>query len=453
MDWDRENKEGDRQERLQVVRQRHNLSLLAAAGCLLILLALGGCGSIATKHKFYEPLTAELQTGNYESVALKLETAREKGKYGKKDRFLYYLDAGLAWHYANAYDSSNLRLSEAEQTADELYTKSVSKAILANTLLNDNSLEYAGEDYEVLYTNLFSSLNYLALNKFDDAFVEVRRASDKLELLEQKYIKAHDRLVQQMREDTSSVYVEYEAKPVRFNNSAFARYLSMHMYAADGLYDDAEIDRGYFQSAFRTQPHIYDFAPPEVSYRADGQAVLSVVGLTGLAPVKEALNLRLRTDKKLKLLTVIYTDGDHANDVFTNLPLPDGLGDMYAKLSIPQLIARPSQVATVRIVANGSVLGQLQLVENVGLVANETFAARQGVILWRTILRTIAKSLTAHQVRKKLMTVGWPDGWVNWQLMLSMIYQRMPTCAVLICSPVKFMWEIFRLVREPIISE
>ncbi|MBU8933683.1 MAG: hypothetical protein KOO62_06715 [candidate division Zixibacteria bacterium] len=395
-----------------MVAARYSTLWPAAACCFLSLLVLGGCGSMATKQKFYEPLTAELRTGEYESVAQKLEAARTEGKYGKKDRFLYYLDAGLTWHYAQRYDSSILRLSEAEQTADDLYTKSISKAILANTLLNDNALEYAGEDYEVLYTNLISALNYLALGMFDDAFVEVRRAGDKLELLEQKYVEAHDRLAQQTREDSSAILVDYKPDAVRFNNSAFVRYLSMHMYAADGLYDDAEIDYSYLQSAFRSQPHIYPFDPPDIDYALDDMAMLSVVALTGLAPVKEALNLRIRADKQLNLLTIIYDDGNDANTVFANYPLPDGLGDMYAKLSIPQLKTRPSQIASVKVIVNGSVLGYLQLVEDIELIAQETFAARQGVILWRTVLRTIGKSLAAHKLKKKVDDGGL-GGWLG----------------------------------------
>ncbi len=385
-----------------------------AAICGALLLILVGCGSAVNKKSFTEPLEADLRAGNYPAAVAKIEAAKEDGKYGKKDRFLYFLDAGLAYHYASLFDSSNIRLSEAEQTADELYTKSVSKAILANTLANDNVLEYGGEDYEVLYSNLIMAINYLKLGLFDDAFVEVRRANDKLDLLEQKYVDMTERMSQEAREDTSATYVEVQAPEVHFNNSAFARYLSMHLYAADGLWDDARIDYDHMQDAFTYQPNVYPFDPPPVAYDTDSDStgVLSVVGLVGLAPVKSPLNLRIRTDEQLHLLTIIYTDSTPDNSVFANYPLPKSVGDFYAKLSIPQLAPRASHIASVQIAADSNVIGELRLIEDVNTVARTTFQARQSLILWRTVLRTIGKTLTASAIKKKV-DKGGLGGWLG----------------------------------------
>jgi len=119
------------------------------AGPLVLLLSfllLTGCGSLITNKKFYEPITVELQNGNYKA----------KKKYQNKDRFVYFIDAGLAYHYASDFEKSNQKLTKAENTADELFTKSITRAA-ASLLLNDNVLEYSGEDYEILYTNLFKS--------------------------------------------------------------------------------------------------------------------------------------------------------------------------------------------------------------------------------------------------------------------------------------------------------
>ncbi len=383
-----------------------------AAIVILLLLVCIGCGSIATQKQFYEPLTAELRAGKYQSVIAQIESARQDGKYGKKDRFIYYVDAGMAYHYAREYDSSNLRLADAERTSEELYTKSISKAFLANTFLNDNVLEYPGEDYEVLYTNLVMALNYVALNKFDDAFVEIRRANDKLDLLEQKYVDLADRFSEQSRKDTSQVYIPYTAPQIRFNNSAFARYLSMHMYAADGKYDDAEIDYRHFLDAYQSQPNIYPFEPPLVKYHDKTDAILSVVGFAGLEPVKEALNLRLRSDKKLDVLTVIYTDANVENTFFNNFPLPDGIGDIYAKLSIPQLVPLPSKVHSMRVYAGARLLGNVQIMEDISTIARETFSARQSMILWRTVMRTLAKTLASSKLKKKIDDGG-IGGWLG----------------------------------------
>ncbi len=378
--------------------------------CLLLLAGLSGCSSIATKNKFYEPITAELRSGNPDGATLMLETAREQKKYSQKDRLLYFIDAGLLNHFSGRYDSSNSKLHLAEQAAEELFTKSISRAA-ASLLLNDNVLEYAGEDYEILYANIIKALNYIMIDEFDEAFVEVRRANLKLDVLEAKYADAAQVLKRGSPDDTARVELDYEVPKVRFHNDAFARYLSMHMYAADGKYDDARIDHDYLKAAFRDQPHVYDFDMPTVSYRSEDKAILSVVGLAGLAPVKEALSLRIRTDKDLDLIQVLYDGPDSVDHEYGHFPAKIG-EDYYFKFAIPVLVRRPSVVSSMRVLVDGNQVGELQLIEDVGNVATEIFNAKKTLIYIRSVARAVAKGLQAHKMKKKADTGG-AGGWLK----------------------------------------
>jgi hypothetical protein len=385
-------------------------TVVVIIGCLLCFSVIIACGSMATKKGFYDPIIADLQRDDFNNAIKKIEAAKTKHKFGGKDRFLYYIDAGLAYHYASSYDTSNQKLTEAENAADELFTKSISRAALS-LLLNDNVLEDAGEDYEVLYTNLFKVLNYIAEDNFDDAFVEVKRANEKLNLLEQKYREASHILNEGSLGDTNRVYVNYTAEKVRFNNDAFARYLSMHVYAAEGKMDDARIDYDLLHRAFREQPYIYDFEVPEVKYHSPDKAILSIVGLAGLSPVKEALNLRLRTDKDLDLVQVLYTDPNRQDPVYGQLALPVS-EDFYFKFSIPQIVSRPSYIGRIRVSVDSIPLGELQLLEDVGSVARETFEAKKSLIYLRTVARAVAKGLAAYKAKKKADTGG-VGGWLK----------------------------------------
>lgn len=383
---------------------------LSGGAVLLFLIFLSGCGSVATRKGFYDPITVELQAGNYDAAAAGLEKARADGKFGEKDRFAYYVDAGLAYNYAGEYDSSNQRFHQAEIAAEDLFTKSISKAALS-LLLNDNALDYAGEDYEILYTNLVSALNYIALGKFDDAFVEIRRANLKLELLEQKYAEAAQILQRGSEDDTVKVEVNYDVKPVRFHNSAFGRYLSMHMYAADGKMDDARIDFDYLKQAFNAQPFIYDFEFPELKYRPEEGALVSVVALAGLAPVKEAMNLRIRTDKQLDLVQVLYTDPERKDEEYGHIPMKVS-EDYYFKFAIPTLQDRPSIIDHANVYAGDQLLGRLQLLEDVGKVARETFESKSSLIYIRSVVRAVAKGLIAHKQKHKADDGGL-GGWLK----------------------------------------
>ncbi len=369
-----------------------------------------GCSSLATRQGFYQPITAELRAGNAAAAQQMLEAARDEGNYAEKDRLLYFIDAGMLAHYAGDYQLSNEKLSVAEEAAEELFTKSVSRAA-ASILLNDNVLEYAGEDYEVLYTNLIMALNYAALGEFEDAFVEVRRANLKLELLEQKYADAAATYQRGLAKDTNNVEIEYDLPKLRFHNDALARYLSMHMYAAVGKYDDARVDFDYLDEAFRLQSHIYDFAKPDVTYYSDTAAILSIVALVGLAPIKEAISLRIRTDKDLGLVQVLYDDPSMAGAEYGHLPV-NVKADYYFKFALPTIVPRPSQVAGVEVLVDGQPVGRLQLIEDIGAVARETFEARKTLIYIRSVARAIAKGLAAHKLKKKADTGGL-EGWLK----------------------------------------
>ncbi|UCD63095.1 MAG: hypothetical protein JSW34_10085 [Candidatus Zixiibacteriota bacterium] len=378
---------------------------------LLISAALvGGCSSVATRRGFYEPITAELRSGRPDTSLAMLEAARENNKYAEKDRLIYFIDAGMLSHYAGQYRLSNDKLHLAEAAAEELFTRSVSRAA-ASLLLNDNVLEYAGDDYEVVYTNLIKALNYLQLGAFDDAFVEIRRANLKLDLLQQKYGDAAAQYRQGLKRDSAGVSFDFEVDKVRFQNDAFARYLSMHMYAADGRMDDARIDYDYLTAAFATQPHVYDFPMPEVKYRPENGVILSVVGLAGLAPIKEPLRLRIRTDKDLDLVQVLY-DGPEKEDVeYGHLPV-EVEEDYYFKFAIPVLVPRPSNVGSIRVLADDDVIGELQLLEDVSKVALETFNAKKSLIYIRSVARAVAKGLATHRWKKKVDTGGLA-GWLK----------------------------------------
>jgi len=370
------------------------------------------CSAVATRHKFYEAVVDDLRNHRYDQAAARIT----KDRYSEKDRLLYFLDAGLTRHYAGNCDTSNLNLTEAEYAAEDLFTKSISRAA-ATLFLNDNILEYAGEDYEVLYANLIKALNYVSLGKFDDAFVEIRRANEKLDLLELKYADAAARYRETPPDDTTDVNarIDYNVEKVRFNNDAFARYLSMHIYAVEGKMDDARIDHDLLVDAFRNQPHIYDFDIPDVHYYAadTGKTIVSFVALAGLAPVKEALNLRIRTDKQLNLVQVLYTDGANKDTEYGHIFFPVK-ADYYFKFAIPKMAPRTSAIGQIRVLSGSEVFGQLQLIEDVSRVAEETFKAKRSLIYLRTIARAIAKGYATHKVKENLdeKTGGGVGGWL-----------------------------------------
>jgi len=154
---------------------------------IFFTLILVSCSSISTDKQHYASINQRLAANDFEGAIKVLEETKNI-YYSKKDRVLYYLDLGLLYHYAKQYQKSNEMLSKAENAIKELYTKSISK-VLASMILNDNTLDYSGEDYEDIYINVIKALNYINLNEREEAFVEIRKINEKLNFLEDKYKK------------------------------------------------------------------------------------------------------------------------------------------------------------------------------------------------------------------------------------------------------------------------
>lgn len=305
--------------------------------------------------------------GDYYGALNYLENSRDY-LYSDKDTVLYSLDTGMLDHYAGEWQESNSRFSEAEQLIDKLYTKSVSQSV-SSFFVNDYVIDYAGEDYEDIYTNLFMALNYIHLGQTEDAFVEIRRFDSKLRDLENRY----SQLLQDGM-NSAPVYDGYTFEESQFHNSALARYISMLLYRAKGDISSATIDRRYIRNAFISQRQLYPFSEPasldEEIYVPSGMARLNVLAFAGLGPEKVAEDLRLFDRSSRYML----------------------------KISLPEIRARNSSVSYIQVTAKDkygrTYYTNLDLLENIDLIAEDTFARKQGLIYLKSVLRSGTKALT-----------------------------------------------------------
>ena len=173
--------------------------------------------SCAPSIKHYPQINQYLLSQDYDS-AYKLVQEKKK-TYAKRNAVLYYLDEGMISHLATRYNDSNQSLSRAESLMEELYTKSISKAV-ASFLISDNTIPYRGEDFEMAMVNLFMALNYVGMGNWEGALVEARKVDNKLSVINSKY-----------EEGKKNVYKE----------DGFIRFLMGALYEAEGEINDAFI--------------------------------------------------------------------------------------------------------------------------------------------------------------------------------------------------------------------
>jgi len=295
----------------------------------------------------------------------------EKNKsslYKSGDKILYYLDKGMLQHYARQYAESSKSLQEGERAVEEAYTKSITREI-STYLVNDNTRDYGGEDYEDIYINVFNALNYYHRGDQEGAMVEIRKMNNKLRYLAVKYDAAITGLQRKAIEDGTPLPQNPNAR-TQFSDSALARYLGMLFHRGAGQYDDARIDRDLLLAAFANYPSIYTNSIPESLSGEmeipDGMARLNALAFAGLSPVKQENIVRI--------------------------PLPDF---RWIKIALPEMVSRPSETHRIELVLDDGRRFRLELLEDMDAVAKETFKSRQQLIYIKTVLRATVKSASS----------------------------------------------------------
>ena len=374
-----------------------NRFIITAAAVII----LASCSTTMTKQDQYQDAAEHYASRNYSTAAAIIEGYRDTS-YKKKDRVLFYLDTGMLYHYAGEYVKSNEALTLAEQGIEELFTKSISKA-LTSGVINDNALDYSGEDYEDIYINIFKALNFISLGQKDSALVEIRRVNIKLNILEDKY--------RELIEDyNSSDNPEGKiiARKNRFHNDALARYLGLLLYRADKSFDDARIEGDEINKAFQFQSHLYTFPQPEIPAlrKEKDKAHLSVVSFTGNSPRKLAETFYLHTTDNVVWIAATSQDTDYVKHVvgFDNILMPGVEGGFHFKFQYPKMHLMGTSVDRIELEIDGTVVRELEQIEEMEKISQEIYLLKQPIVIGKTVIRTVVKNILKEKAKKEMGT-------------------------------------------------
>lgn len=366
------------------------------------VLFLSGCNLLRTDKSHYAGTDEMLAKGDYSSAIARIDAARNEA-YKPKDRVLFYLDMGMLLHWNGDYEESNEYLEMAERAIDENFTKSVSRAA-ASLLLNDNVLDYPGEDYEDIYLNLFKALNYLALNQEDDAFVEIRRIDNKVKLLDDKYGKMALEL-----SDAEEAKVPFRPGKSYFQDSALGRYLGILLYRKDAQWDDVRIDLERIDQAWKLQPDIHPFPQPDFTAEqkriTKDQARLDLIAFYGQSPEKTASTFYVHTENDLIVLATTAEDylGKQRLDDLGVIAWPDIREGYHFKFQLPSMQKIRSRVHRVEVVISDGPTAALQAIESMENAAEETFSIKKPLIYLKTLTRAVAKGLATERAKEKMV--------------------------------------------------
>lgn len=183
--------------------------------CLLATLVIVSCASYTEEVREVRSLYRQ---GSYERALKKLDELSLKEE--SKNRLLYRLEKAMILDRLGKGDEARKLLLEADKIVDELYTTSITKTA-ASFIVNDSSTDYEGEDFEKVAIHTQLALSFLGEGQLQQARVEAKAINSRLQEINQKY--------------------DADSKN-RYQNDAFALYLSGLIFEAKGEWDDAIID-------------------------------------------------------------------------------------------------------------------------------------------------------------------------------------------------------------------
>ncbi len=377
----------------------------------LVVIAFGGCSSISTSTEQYVAIDKLIAQEKYSEAASIFEKSKEE-HYDAKDRVLFWIDHGMLNHFAFQDSIAIVELQKADFAIEELYTTSVSKGV-ASMVLNDNALDYSGEDYENLYINVFKALSYYREGSEESALVEIRRLTEKFVSLERKYSEEVSSL-----NDSEEIKAKVELISSSFYSSALAHYLSMILFYNDRAYDDARISKEKLYSAFSSQKDIYNFSKPEVDklIKPSGNTKIAFLSFLGRAPLKYEYVFSIDTYKNLVVISV-QENGKWKQ--FSSLAWYGVNGGLHAKFAVPKMKRRGSIVSNVEVIVDGKHSTNLFELESLENAALETFKRDEALIYMKSLARTITKAIVNEAANKELDKQTGGGDWGNLTRMIT----------------------------------
>ena len=373
----------------------HYKQFLTVLLSLLLLLALD-CAYIQTQVGHYKDIEENLSSRLYSRAAEKIEQARSEGKYAEKDKVLYYMDMGIALHFAQRYKESNEYLEKAEIAIEENFTKSISKMAIS-FLLNDNALDYPGEDYEDIFTNIIKSLNYTHLYEQEDAMVEVKRINLKLNKLHDKYSNMAEQLSESEKIKENEENIRFVPGETNLRYSITGTYLSMLGYKSIGKWDDVDIDRKKLIEA--SSGRLEDFSKEVLSTINNSMISVYTFCFVGKSPVKVQSTLLLDYDPDLNMARIMLP-GKKNKEIHSFRYKGDD--ELHIKFAIPTIVKRKTRIQSVRTVIDGTAYLEMRMIEDLGQIAEETFKIKKPLIYLRAALRTLIKAAIDSKAKEKI---------------------------------------------------
>ncbi|WP_255501661.1 COG3014 family protein [Olivibacter sp. SDN3] len=375
------------------------------------MLFLCNCASYNSR---VAPYYKKISEGNFQEAEQNLSKIALLKK--PRNKLLYLLEMGRVSHLNGDYEASNNYFNEADRLL-EIGLSNVQDAVVG-VVLNPMAQNYKGEDFEKFMVHYYKALNYLYLQKTEDAIVEARRItlqtqeqSDKFNNRENRYTKdAFSLMLQGMiyehDRDFNNAFIAYRnAANVYLGSSDSTsygikipfglKYDVMRMAYLNGF--DSELQ--HFEQLFKI---------PYEHYIPGEGGELILFWENGLAPIKQ--------QEEILFSMIKGSDGDW---FFTNstgtiyIPVDrdvykggSSLNDVHTiRATLPRYISSAPYYSEARVEVDNETL-YFEKAEDINVLAVETLKQRYTKEIGKMLTRLAVKKTAEYVLKESAKGTG-----------------------------------------------
>jgi hypothetical protein len=388
------------------------------APTLLMAGTLTFASACATYYHTQADFNREFERGDL-NRALQALQSRDRHEHGR-NKFLYLVNNGLVLSVMGKYRESNDYFEKAYLFGEDYHKDYINE--VASYWTNPMVTVYRGEDHEHLMVLYYKALNFLKMEKYDQALVECRRLNLRLQELSDKYrspekyrrdafVHTLMGIIYQAMKDYNNAFIAYR-NALEIYEDDYARLFSLHAPQQlqydllntawwTGLYEEFEYYRDHFG--------LEDYTPQRP------EAELVFFWHNGLSPVKEEWSIDFAILTRQGNNVVFVNEAMGLNFAFMLDDDDDrsrlaGL-DIY-RVAFPRYRERPVFYRGAHIQYEGERY-PLETAEDLNRIAIHSLRERMMLEFSKGLLRAALKKATEKSLRKEDATLGALIGVVN----------------------------------------
>ena len=408
--------------------------------CVISLaISLASCATYY--HQHYD-FNSEFEKGDLPAA---LEVLQKKESLANsKSKFLYFVNNGLLLSILGKYEASNDFFEKAYLFGEDFHVNYFHEA--AGYLTNPNMSIYRGEDHEHLMLLYFKAINFLKMQRPDEALVECRRLNVRLNQLSDKY-----RSESRFQRDAfihNLMGIIYQSTG-DFNNAFIAYRNALDIYEQDygklfSMSVPAQLKKDLLNAAWSTG-FIKEFREYQDKFGMQDyvaekpEAELVFFWHNGLSPVKSEWNINFVLDHRSDNM-VVFTNENLGITFPFHVDEQKEKSDLqrleFFRVAFPKYEERP-QYYQQAFLETDSVTIPLELSEDISKIAFHSLRERMVLEFSKGLLRAALKKAAEHSIKKEDEGLAALIGVVNaltekadtrnWQtLPHSIYYARMP---------------------------